>query len=294
MKKITLLVAILSLIAFQPAIAQSEAYKQLKAKQLSEKSPFQDEIDGKYPERILYQDNDVMALKSFAPQMPVHVLVIPKKRIATLNDLTKEDERIVGRMVVVAKQLAKDMGIAETGYRLAFNTNEDAGQSAFHIHLHLLGGAKTGAMVDQTWRNRSDKPSSSYLKDIENVKTAFGAYYSAWLQNSEEAVMNTMVANAVIIPAGLSPKKGDAEIRAFWFPKDGSKTTITRFDYIIEDLKVDLNSAFVRGIAVLSFDYETEGQKITKTDQKQVHTTFLERQTDGQWKVSCKMWSTVN
>lgn len=178
MKKTLLcLWVILPILSF----AQSAAYKEGKAKQLAEKSPFQDEIDGKFPERILYQDDDVMAVKSFAPQLPVHALIYPKKRIATLNDLSEDDSKIIAKMIFVGKQLAKDLGVSETGYRLTFNTNEDAGQSAFHIHMHLLGGYKTGAIVEQTWRNKSDKPSNSYLKDIENVKKAFGEYYTAWL-----------------------------------------------------------------------------------------------------------------
>jgi histidine triad (HIT) family protein len=277
----------------QNTFAQSAAYKEKKAKQLAVKSPFQDEIDGKFPDHILYQDADIMAIKDNAPQLPVHVLIIPKKRIPTLNDLTEEDSKIVAKMIVVAKDLAKDLGIAETGYRLAFNTNEHSGQSVFHIHLHLLGGYKTGAMVDQTWRNRGVKPSAAYLKDIENVKIAFGQYHSAWLQNNEDSVMNTLSKDAVIMPQGLTPKKGMKDIRNFWFPKDGSKTTITRFDYTIDEYKVDMNSAFVISSSILSFTYEHNGQKTIKNDQKQVHTTFLERQMDGSWKVSCKMWSRV-
>jgi histidine triad (HIT) family protein len=276
------------------SLAQSEAFLQKKARQLTEKSPFQDEIDGKFPERILYQDDEVMAVRSYAPQLPVHALIYPKKRTATLNDLADSDTKIMAKMIWVAKKLAKDLGVSETGYRLVINTNEDAGQSAFHIHLHLLGGHKTGAMVEQTWRNKGEKPSTSYLNDITSVKKAFGEYYEAWRRNDELAVMNTLTKEAVIMPQGLNPKKGLEEISAFWFPKDSSKTTIKRFDYEIDDLKVDLNTAFVRSRSVLSFEYEQGGQKIVKNDQKQVHTTFLERQADGQWKVSCKMWSNIN
>lgn len=277
-----------------PTFSQSEAYKQQKAKQLAEKSPFQDEIDGKFPEHILYQDKEVIAFKSNSPQLPVHILIIPKKRIPTLNDVSKNDSKLLGKMVLIAQKLAKDLGISETGYRLVMNTNEDAGQSVFHIHLHLLGGHKTGAMVEQTWRNKGEKPSSSYLKEIENVKKAFGEYYTAWLSNNEEAVLKTFTTDAVIMPQGLLPKKGLDEIRGFWFPEDGSKTTITKFDYIIEDLKVDLNTAFVRSSSVLSFEYEKDGQKIVRRDQNQVHTTYMEKQNDGSWKVTCKMWSSLN
>jgi histidine triad (HIT) family protein len=276
------------------SMAQPATYLQKKAEQLAGVSPFQDEIDGQSPGPILYQDKKVIAFNSDAPQMPVHVLIIPKKRIATLNDLKKSDHKILLKMMETARKIAKDLGIAETGYRLTINTNEDAGQSVFHIHLHLLGGHKTGPMVDQTWRNKSDKPSAAYLKDQQNVEKAFGEYYLAWLSNSESAVMNTLASDAVIMPQGLSPKKGLDEIWAFWFPKDGSKTTIKKFDYSIEELKVDQNTAFVRSSSVLSFTYEKDGQTTTRNDQKQVHMTFMERDTDGQWKVKCKMWSTVN
>jgi diadenosine tetraphosphate (Ap4A) HIT family hydrolase/formylglycine-generating enzyme required for sulfatase activity len=128
-------------------------YEQKKALQLSQPSLFQDEIDGN---EVLYRSKDVVAFKSISPQMPVHILIVPKKRIATLNDLSKKEDKVVIEMFEVARKLAKDFGIAETGYRLVVNTNEDAGQSVFHIHLHLLGGHKTGPMVDQTWRSRQE------------------------------------------------------------------------------------------------------------------------------------------
>ena len=106
--------------------------------------------------------------------------------------------------------------------------------------------------------------------------------------------MNTLAKDAVIMPQGLTPKIGSAEISEFWFPKDGSKTIIKHFDYVIEDLKVDENTAFVRSSSTLGFEYESNGQKIIKNDQKYVHSTFLERQKNGQWKVSAKVWSSLN
>ena len=81
----------------------------------------------------------------------MHYLIVPKKRITTINELEDEDALLVGKMFLVARDLAKKYGIADTGYRLAINTNEDSGQSVFHLHLHLLGGMKTGPMVDQTY-----------------------------------------------------------------------------------------------------------------------------------------------
>ncbi|HMS70870.1 MAG TPA: HIT domain-containing protein, partial [Saprospiraceae bacterium] len=101
------------------SFAQSEAYIQRKAKQLAERSPFQDEIDGKYPEHILYEDKEIIAFKSNAAQLPVHILVIPKKRIPTLNDISEKESKLLGKMILVAKNLAKQMGISESGYRLA-------------------------------------------------------------------------------------------------------------------------------------------------------------------------------
>jgi histidine triad (HIT) family protein len=288
MKKLFLISGLLFFYLF--VVAQSPAYQQKKAQQLSDRSPFQDEIDGKFPDHILYQDDDVIAFNSIAPQMPIHVLIIPKRRIPTINDLTEKDSVLLAKMLFSAQKLAKTMGIAETGYRLSINTNENAGQSVFHIHMHLLGGHKTGAMVEQTWRNRSDKPSPSYLKDIENIKNSFGDYFTAWLKNDTTTILNHFTPNAVIMPQGLKPKQGLFEIRQFWFPKDGSKTIITQFDYIIEELKLDLNTAMVRGSSVLSFAYEKDGQKTVKTGQKQMHTTFFERQVDNTWRVSCKMW----
>lgn len=129
------------------------AYTARKIKSLSEPSVFQKEIDGKLPERIFYQDSLVTVLHSFNSQMPVHLLIVPNRRIPTMNDAVESDANLLGHMLLVAAKVAKQAGIAETGYRLAFNTNEDAGQSAFHLHLHVLGGTKTGPMVDPGWRN---------------------------------------------------------------------------------------------------------------------------------------------
>jgi len=124
-----------------------------KARALKQESPFQKEIDGQLPQRLLFQDSLVTVLRSLSPQMPVHLLVVPNRRIPTLNDATAADESLLGHMLLTARDMAQKTGIAESGYRLAFNTNEDAGQSAFHLHLHVLGGARTGPMVDPGWRS---------------------------------------------------------------------------------------------------------------------------------------------
>lgn len=132
----------------------SEAYQKRKAKQIAGESPFQREIDGKDRSRILYQDSLVTVLDGLpsAMQAPIHLLAVPNKRIPTLNELKPEESSLIGHLIWALKNEARKKGIAETGYRIAINTNEDAGQSAFHIHAHLLGGIRIGPMVEQTWR----------------------------------------------------------------------------------------------------------------------------------------------
>ena len=101
------------------------------------------------PATIVYEDDDVIAFVPLRLQAPVHLLIVPKKEIHTINDATDEDALVLGKLFLVAKKLAKEKGIAETGYRLSMNINEDAGQSVFHLHMHLLGGKKLGPMVTQ-------------------------------------------------------------------------------------------------------------------------------------------------
>lgn len=97
-------------------------------------------VSGEIPGNIVFQDDDVLAFRDLNPQAPTHILVIPKKHIATTNDLQPEDAALVGKMYLAAKQIARDEGIAEKGYRTVMNCNREAGQSVFHIHLHVLGG----------------------------------------------------------------------------------------------------------------------------------------------------------
>jgi len=94
------------------------------------------------PATIEYEDEDIIAIRDINPQAPIHLLVIPKKLIPTANDLTPEDAPLVGKMFLVAKQLAREQGIADNGYRLVMNVGADGGQVVYHIHLHLLGGKK--------------------------------------------------------------------------------------------------------------------------------------------------------
>jgi histidine triad (HIT) family protein len=96
---------------------------------------------GEIPAEIVYEDDAVVAFRDLNPQAPTHVLVIPRRHIATINDIENpEDEGVVGRMYRAARAIAVAEGLAETGYRTVMNCNEHGGQTVFHIHLHLLGG----------------------------------------------------------------------------------------------------------------------------------------------------------
>jgi histidine triad (HIT) family protein len=97
-------------------------------------------VNGEIPPDIVYEDDEVLAFNDLNPQAPTHVLIIPKKHIATLNDASDEDIQVLGRLNMVAAQLAHKLGFADDGYRVVMNCNADGGQSVYHIHLHLLGG----------------------------------------------------------------------------------------------------------------------------------------------------------
>lgn len=99
-------------------------------------------IAGQIPAAIVYQNDVVVAFKDITPQAPTHVLVVPRRHIASMNDLSPEDDALVGEMVRTAAAIAKENGHAAGGYRTVFNCNADAGQTVFHLHLHLLGGRK--------------------------------------------------------------------------------------------------------------------------------------------------------
>ena len=89
---------------------------------------------------IVYEDEHVVAFNDINPQGPTHVLIVPRRHISSLNDLTEQDDQIVGELVRRAAAIAKSRGISTGGYRTVFNTNREAGQTVFHIHLHLIGG----------------------------------------------------------------------------------------------------------------------------------------------------------
>ena len=96
--------------------------------------------DGEIPGEMVYEDDDILAFRDVNPQASTHVLIVPRKHIPTINDLEVDDVDIVGKMLLAAKSIAASEGVAEDGYRLVMNCNAKAGQTVFHIHLHLLGG----------------------------------------------------------------------------------------------------------------------------------------------------------
>jgi histidine triad (HIT) family protein len=98
--------------------------------------------DGEIPGEVVYENDDVLAFRDVNPQAPTHILVIPRKHIPTTNDLETADAGVVGKMMLAAKKIAADEGFAADGYRLVLNCNEGAGQTVFHIHMHLLGGRR--------------------------------------------------------------------------------------------------------------------------------------------------------
>ena len=101
-------------------------------------------IAGEIPGTVLYKDERLVVLKDINPQAPMHVLVVPRRHVATLNDLAQEDDVLVGEMIRRAAAVAAENGYAERGYRTVFNCNADAGQAVFHIHLHVIGGRRLG------------------------------------------------------------------------------------------------------------------------------------------------------
>ena len=104
-------------------------------------------ISGGVPAEIVYRDDLVTAFRDINPAAPTHILIVPNKVIPTVNDLTEADEQTAGRLLLVAAKIAAQEGIAESGYRLIINCNNDGGQEVYHLHLHLLGGRRLGRMV---------------------------------------------------------------------------------------------------------------------------------------------------
>jgi histidine triad (HIT) family protein len=148
MKNIRLLIMLLFLTT-SFCWSQSPEYQKKKAEKIERTSVFTKIINRELKATIVYEDEDIIAFVPLRLQAPVHLLIVPKKEIHTINEVSEEDTLLLGKLFLVAKKLAKEQGISETGYRLSMNINEDAGQSVFHLHMHLLGGKTLGPMVTQ-------------------------------------------------------------------------------------------------------------------------------------------------
>jgi histidine triad (HIT) family protein len=101
-------------------------------------------VAGDIPATRVHEDDELLAFEDIKPEAPVHVLIVPKRHVATLNELDSDDDRMVGSMIRLAARIAKDRGVDNDGYRTVFNCNSHAGQTVFHIHLHLLAGRRLG------------------------------------------------------------------------------------------------------------------------------------------------------
>jgi histidine triad (HIT) family protein len=104
-------------------------------------------VAGELPADVVYRDDEIIAFRDIHPRARVHILVVPHKPIPSANDIAEEDAPLVGRLFIVARDLARREGIAEDGYRLVINCNRHGGQEVYHLHLHLIGGEMLGPMV---------------------------------------------------------------------------------------------------------------------------------------------------
>ena len=105
-------------------------------------------IDKKIPSTVVYEDDEILAFKDINPVAPVHILVIPKKHVASLAEIQKEDEQLIGKIYTVINEIANKEGIFEKGYRVIVNCGEDGGQEVKHLHFHLIGGKKLGTKIN--------------------------------------------------------------------------------------------------------------------------------------------------
>ncbi|SNR86760.1 histidine triad nucleotide-binding protein [Desulfurobacterium atlanticum] len=104
-------------------------------------------VNKEIPAKVVYEDDLVMAFHDINPQAPIHILIIPKEHIPTVNDIEEKHKELIGHIFTVAKTIAKEMGFAEKGYRILINCNKDGGQEIYHIHFHLFAGKPLGPMI---------------------------------------------------------------------------------------------------------------------------------------------------
>jgi histidine triad (HIT) family protein len=102
---------------------------------------------GEIPATVVYQDDEIVVFEDISPRAPVHLLLIPRQHLATLNDPGPEHSGMLGRMALKAAELAREKGVSESGYRVLINCNPDGGQEVFHLHMHMIGGRRLGPMA---------------------------------------------------------------------------------------------------------------------------------------------------
>lgn len=149
-----LVIILLSIAGFTSVKAQSAEYEKQKNEKLKVPSPFEAIISRQDNREIVYQDDYVVAFVPIRKQAPVHLLIVPKKRVYTMNDVEDADAVMLSSMMLAAKKIAKQYQVDKTGYRLVINTNENANQTVFHLHMHLLGGMPLGPAVTQSYSEK--------------------------------------------------------------------------------------------------------------------------------------------
>jgi CubicO group peptidase (beta-lactamase class C family)/diadenosine tetraphosphate (Ap4A) HIT family hydrolase len=296
----TIIILSIAIFIFGKTFAQSEAYQKKKENALKTVSPFELIATHQKTDQVLeYEDDELMVFESLNKQAPVHLLIVPKKRINTLNETDAKHQQMLGKMILLAKEMAKKKGIDETGYRLTLNTNEDAGQSVFHIHLHLLGGTKLGPIVEQTWREQQKEGASvntekaliDEKKAIENLMQTF----MKCIINKDSTTFYSLFHTDPVTWVGISKEKSwQEDLKSNSKAKDFFKSTYRNFfKSLLKPKKFEekfYNTEIVndREVASATFDYS-----FWVNDKKQNwgKESWGLIKTDGKWKITSVIFS---
>lgn len=136
-------------------------------------------------------------------------------------------------------------------------------------------------------------PGTFTAEDEQAVRSLEEAYRTAWLANDSAAVMAVLSPDAVLMPAGVPPVRGDSAIREFWWPSDGSRTTITSYEITIEEVEGSADLAFLRGRGSLRFTYRSPGGEVSEVASRAVHLSIARRAADGEWRIARRAWSAI-
>lgn len=131
------------------------------------------------------------------------------------------------------------------------------------------------------------------MEDERAVRALEEAYRAAWLANDSAGVMSVLSEDAVLMPAGVQPLRGDSAIRRFWWPADGSRTTITSYELTLEEVEGSADLAFVRGRGDLAFTYRSPEGEVSHLTSRAVHLSLARRDPDGEWRIARRIWSAV-